>query len=401
MRKKLTKEEFIERAVAIHGNAFDYSLVELNGVHSQIVIKCNSCQNTFKQSAISHYRGSGCPHCWELKLKTGVNRLTANQFSNKYLLDSRLELIEFNGIHGQAKVICLDCDAVSFKTGNALRRSIKCPECGNGEAINKKWDRKRVERYLSKNDLTLLSEGNDFMCMQTYIATDLEGFQYEFRPNDLKNGYKPNMFMNSFAFENLKLWVSIYRPEYEIASRGYISNTEGKTTFKYNGFLPKGVNPKFKCKVGAFIHTKTRHPFISETKGEKRIIKFLKNHRLTHDRQKTFSECRYKGLLKFDACVYDRQTPILIEFNGEQHYSHVKIFHKTYEEFLEAQQRDQIKIDYCKKKGYKLIVIPYWEKENIETILTKELSHIKGFKQFNPQFLPPNFNSGEQLNLGL
>ena len=40
----------------------------------------------------------------------------------------------------------------------------------------------------------------------------------------------------------------------------------------------------------------------------------------------------------------------------------------------ETQAHDHLKTDYCLKNQIKLIRIPYWEKENIETILLKEIS---------------------------
>ena len=35
----------------------------------------------------------------------------------------------------------------------------------------------------------------------------------------------------------------------------------------------------------------------------------------------------------------------------------------------ELQRRDKMKDDYCNAKGYLLLRIPYWEKDNIEEIV--------------------------------
>lgn len=44
------------------------------------------------------------------------------------------------------------------------------------------------------------------------------------------------------------------------------------------------------------------------------------------------------------------------------------------EEALKStQSRDKIKTNYCKEHSIKLIRIPYWEFDNIEEILNKEL----------------------------
>ena len=43
-------------------------------------------------------------------------------------------------------------------------------------------------------------------------------------------------------------------------------------------------------------------------------------------------------------------------------------------EFKEVQIRDEIKNKYCQLNGIKLIRIPYWEFNNIENILSNNLT---------------------------
>ena len=44
-----------------------------------------------------------------------------------------------------------------------------------------------------------------------------------------------------------------------------------------------------------------------------------------------------------------------------------------YDEFVNSKIRDTIKTKYCKDNNIKLIRIPYWDFNNIEKILKKEL----------------------------
>ena len=60
--KKLSNKEFIEKAVKIHGNRYDYSKLNYINGRSKIEIIC-PLHGSFFQRAKSHLYGSGCPKC--------------------------------------------------------------------------------------------------------------------------------------------------------------------------------------------------------------------------------------------------------------------------------------------------------------------------------------------------
>jgi len=103
-------------------------------------------------------------------------------------------------------------------------------------------------------------------------------------------------------------------------------------------------------------------------KGEYRIKECLENIRYFF--QHRFSDCKDIRSLPFD--FYIPNSNICIEYHGEQHYRDVKFFNKG-NGFKGLKKRDKIKEKYCKDNKIKLIVIPYWDYENIESILRKEL----------------------------
>jgi hypothetical protein len=64
IKNKQTKEEFIEKAKLIHGNKFDYNLVEYENCHKHIKIKCNKHKNIFEQSPRNHLKFAlSCEYC--------------------------------------------------------------------------------------------------------------------------------------------------------------------------------------------------------------------------------------------------------------------------------------------------------------------------------------------------
>lgn len=57
-------QDFIDKAVAVHGDRYDYSLVDYKGAHKKVEIICRKCGKSFKQKPCNHTNaGAGCPHC--------------------------------------------------------------------------------------------------------------------------------------------------------------------------------------------------------------------------------------------------------------------------------------------------------------------------------------------------
>ena len=117
-------------------------------------------------------------------------------------------------------------------------------------------------------------------------------------------------------------------------------------------------------------------PQCNESKGEKKIEKILNKYNIYNITQYTFPDCKYKQALQFDSYLPNYNT--CIEYQGIQHYEPVDFAGRgqkwAEQQFELNQKRDQIKRDYCNKNNIKLIEIPYWDFDNIEKILEKELN---------------------------
>lgn len=128
----------------------------------------------------------------------------------------------------------------------------------------------------------------------------------------------------------------------------------------------------------------------SKSKGEKKVYEELQ--KLGYNDitiEKTFPGADgcygYKGqrhcdLLRFDFYIVKDGKEICIEYDGRLHYEASERYGG--EEALKAtQERDQAKTEYCKKKGIKLIRIPYSDYNNIDKILEKEVGYNDTTKQ--------------------
>jgi hypothetical protein len=90
-------------------------------------------------------------------------------------------------------------------------------------------------------------------------------------------------------------------------------------------------------------------------------IKCKKYYRKSHDQ--FISEIE----LKFG------KNSLLIEFQGEQHEKYIEGFHPNIEKFYKQQEHDKRKRQYAIDNGIKLLEIWYWDFDNIESVLEKEL----------------------------
>ncbi len=112
-------------------------------------------------------------------------------------------------------------------------------------------------------------------------------------------------------------------------------------------------------------------PSCSSSKGEKFIKLILENINISYIHDKPY----FRDLLGIggnplrpDFILPEHK--IWIEYDGEFHYS--KIYDNDNYETLK--EHDKRKDEYAKKHGWKMIRIPYWEFDNIENILEKELN---------------------------
>jgi very-short-patch-repair endonuclease len=74
--KKLTTEEFIKRAIKIHGFLYNYSKTEYENYNTPLCIICSNHKKPYEfwQTPHSHLNGKGCPLC------NGTKKLTREEF---------------------------------------------------------------------------------------------------------------------------------------------------------------------------------------------------------------------------------------------------------------------------------------------------------------------------------
>lgn len=88
MSRKKTRDEFIVEAISVHGDKYDYSLVEYTGYDKKIKVICKT-HGEFKTQARCHLK-SDCPKCAAFQRTTTFDEFTnkANKVhNNRYVYD--------------------------------------------------------------------------------------------------------------------------------------------------------------------------------------------------------------------------------------------------------------------------------------------------------------------------
>lgn len=103
----------------------------------------------------------------------------------------------------------------------------------------------------------------------------------------------------------------------------------------------------------------------SSSRGENYIKNYLDKRGIRYHRNFIFDNCKNKKGLRFDFYLYDENT--IIEYDGEHHFIENKYFGIGNLEYI--RKNDEIKNKYCLLNSIRLVRIPYYDYNNIESIL--------------------------------
>lgn len=165
------------------------------------------------------------------------------------------------------------------------------------------------------------------------------------------------------TYEFVKEYVE--KEGYFLLSDKYVNNTE-----KILLWCGNSNHEPFLVKFNNFKDCNSRCPHCNISKLESKTEKILKENNIQFNKQHNFNDCKIKRTLPFD--FYLPKYNIAIECDGKQHYLY-GCFGGNLLSLMNIKYRDNIKTKYCQENNIKLIRIPYWEIDNIEGILLKEL----------------------------
>lgn len=359
MSKKLTTEEFIEKAKKVHEDRYDYSNVKYVNNRTVVNLICKE-HGSFKQRPMNHLNGNNCKKC-VIKLQT----LTTDDFitRSKILHFNKFDysLVKYVKCNKKIKIICPIHGEFEQISSEHLRGR-GCYSCAkdNEKLSIKDFEKKANEVHSFRYDYSLVDyKGNkikiDIICLSHGIFKQI--------PNAHLNG-QGCLKCNCLSTEEIILKAKkIHGDRYDYSKVNY-----------------KNINEKIEIiclKHGVFEQDYYVHlrgcgcPICSLSRGELKIKTFFDKNKISYICQYKFENCKNINTLSFD--FYLIGNNICIEYDGEQHFKSINFFGGE-EKLISTKENDQIKTDYCLNNNIKLIRIPYWDFKNIEQILEKELN---------------------------
>ena len=102
-----TTNQFVTEALSVHGDKYDYSVVEYVNTHVPMKIRCNECGGVFLQEPSSHLAGHGCPKCNKKQTQRRVDQTTfivraIEVHGNKYDYSK----VEYRDMRSKVEIIC-------------------------------------------------------------------------------------------------------------------------------------------------------------------------------------------------------------------------------------------------------------------------------------------------------
>lgn len=166
-QKRLTTEEFITKARAVHGDKYDYSKAEYINNHKKVCIICPA-HGEFWQKPNNHLNGHGCSSC---KAEKCSKRLKGKIRSKRRRLIYGVGINDFNGITSTKdksyniwRQMLFRCYSKYYYKRPTYMDCTVCDEWHHFSAFKKWFDENYIDGYTLDKDLT--RRGNRVYCPQ-------------------------------------------------------------------------------------------------------------------------------------------------------------------------------------------------------------------------------------------
>ena len=197
MKKKLTTEEFKERARQVHGDRYNYNHVDYVNAITPVTIVCLE-HGSFEQQPKQHLAGNGCPGCKAEAISKSKLK-TKQKFINDAIdvHGSKYDYSKVDYVHSDE-----DVEIVCPKHGSFWKKPSKhlagqgCPECSNENSkgiYGYQWLRENPDKH---NDPCLIYLIEMYDDQESFLKLGLT-------KNSVRERYGSNQARSGYEYEVL------------------------------------------------------------------------------------------------------------------------------------------------------------------------------------------------------
>lgn len=368
MAQRKTHEKFVQEVYDLVGDEYTV-LGKYKNTSTHIKMKHNICGHEWNVVPRNFLHGTRCPKCF------GNIRKTYDEFVKEVyqLVGDEYTIIskEYKNNRTKIKFKHNKCNhEFEMRPHHFINLGQRCPKCFGTPKKTTEQFKKEVYDLVG-NEYEVLSEYYDINT-KVKMRHIICGFIWNVTPNSFLLGSRC-----PFCSKKLKKTTEMFKKEvFDLVGNDYIVLDEYVNAHTKVKFKHIACNNIFRMKPNSFL-TGQRCPKCRQSKAEKKIMDILDKQKINYIAQYKFKDCKNKRLLPFDFAIFDSNNNLkfLIEYDGEQHFKpwRFKDDVKAKEKLKKVQHNDYIKNTYCLKNNIPLLRIPYWEFNNLETIITQEL----------------------------
>ena len=318
MCKRLTNEEFIEKAKLVHGNKYNYSKVNYIDTKTLVIITCQK-HGDFKMKPNKHLSAKqGCPSCFK-ENKSKCQRKSCNDF-----------IKQCKEVYGENTY---DYSTINY-VNNCTNIQISCPKHGP---------------FYKLPTVFLNRKSGCSLCKKENISKSFAEIRKKIfiEKSNILHGNKYNY--SKVNYVNNKTKVIIDCPEH------------GEFLQTPRAHLCKGHG----C------------PLCNESSLERNVRIILDKYKILYETQKTWEWLTYTSKQYVDFFLPDLK--IIIECQGRQHFEPSEFFNKD-ADLSKIQDRDRNKRKLCEEHGLRVFYYsnlgidypyPYQVYEDLEILINE------------------------------
>lgn len=222
-KKRMSTNEFIEKARNIHGDKYDYSYVDYTNTDKKVSIICPK-HGVFLQRPHNHLKGQGCPKCYGNAVVNKEDFVNKSNLIHKNKYD--YSKVEYKNMRSFVKIIC-PIHGEFVQKANDHIHGHGCPRCYHSKL------EEEIRNFLIKNKIVFEEQKTfdglkhkrklrfDFYLPEYKIAIECQGEQHyvyinfggEIKSSKLEEIVKRDNIKLEFCNKNdiLLLYYSTYK----------------------------------------------------------------------------------------------------------------------------------------------------------------------------------------------